>query len=159
MRHAFGTLLALTALAGCASSSGKTEHARPVSAATEMNASYDSRSGALICVGSARASTLDVQITAGDVVCWLNEHPDHPVQIEVQARIEGGCGATGASGFTLEGPVTLSEPVIIPGTFASLAFPEPGTYPYRIHGLDNKPAEGMINVVAPPAPVPTPTGN
>lgn len=152
-------LIALVALflsvAGCAGGGhGGRKHAdsgRPGAVRRE----YASRSGVLVRLDAHSAEgRADAAITAGDVVCWLNGSTDQPVRIEVGAAVSEGCDTYGAAGFRVSGATTVTDPLVVPGGIASLAFPAAGTYSYSVTGLE-APVRGTIRVAAPPPP-PTP---
>lgn len=150
-------LLALSALllAGCSSAAqGGGRHPQGTNPSGARH-EYPSRAGALVRIDASTAERrADAAINQGDVVCWLNASTDRPVRIEIGAAIPDGCDTYGASGFRVAGSATVTDPLLVPGCVASLAFPEAGTYACTITGL-NAPIRGTIRVTAPPPP-PTP---
>lgn len=150
-------LLALSALllAGCSSSAGGGGRHPQGTYPSGTRREYASRAGALLRIDAgATERHADASIAAGDVVCWLNASADRPVRIEVAKAVPGGCDTYGATGFRVAGASTVTDPLLVPGHVASLAFPEAGTYAYTVTGLES-PIRGTIRVAAPPPP-PTP---
>ena len=84
-------------------------------------------------------------VPPGSVVIWLNRVQGRLIGVAFQGEPLPEVECPASVGFVRRQAEVLSLPALPPGGTASLCFPEPGTYRYRILGLD-KPLEGAVAV-------------
>lgn len=82
---------------------------------------------------------------AGSSVFFLNGTSDALVNIEVEYGRKLGYCATGKMEMDADGVFRSRKP-IAPKSFVSVCFPQPGSYPVRVQGIDGKTLTGSVIV-------------